>query len=143
MTGLLVNMELWKPLFKRHEFDTAVDHLAIVQIMKAKTEPATPRIMRLLDQLSAYSFNLYFIKGKDMVLVDYFNRHRESDDDLYGLVPVSFCCFEVYLSHLVLDTLNVYSTRSQTPIAGPELHGVNKGLYPHVKPVHQKSKTQV
>ena len=67
MTGLLVNMGLWKTLLKRHEFDAAVDHLAVVQILKAKTEPATPRIMRLLDQLSAYTFNLYFVKGKDMV----------------------------------------------------------------------------
>ena len=42
--------------------------------------------MRLLDQLSAYSFNLYFVKGEDMVLVDYFSSLRESDDDHYGLV---------------------------------------------------------
>ena len=101
--------------------------------MKAITEPATPRTMRLLDQLSAYSFNLYFVKGKDIVLVDYFSRHRKSDDDPYGLVPVSFCCFEVYLSYLGLDTLNVYSTRSKTKHAGvivPEVHGVNNGLDP-------------
>ena len=30
MTGLLVNMRLWKTLLKRHEFDAAVDHLAVV-----------------------------------------------------------------------------------------------------------------
>ena len=48
ITGLLVNMELWKTLPKRCEFNAAVDHLAEVQIMKAKTEQ-TPRIMRLLD----------------------------------------------------------------------------------------------
>ena len=49
-----------------------------------------------------------------MVLADYFSKHKESDDDPYGLVSVSFCCFEIYLSHLGLDTLNVYSTRSKT-----------------------------
>ena len=59
MTGLLVNMNLWKSLLKHREFDAAVDHVAVTQIMKAKTEPATTRIMRLLDRLSAYSFNLY------------------------------------------------------------------------------------
>ena len=110
--------------------NAAVDFLAVVQIMKAKTEPATPRIMRLLDQLSAYSFNLYFVKGKDMVWVDYFTRHRESHDDPYELVPVSFCCFEMYLSHLGLDTLNVYSTISKTKEADvieAEVHGINKG----------------
>ena len=53
MTGLIVNMNLWKNLLKHREFDAAVDHVAVVQIMKAKTEPATTRIMRLLDRLSA------------------------------------------------------------------------------------------
>ena len=64
MTSLLVNMGLWKTLLKRCKFDAAVDHVAVVQILKAKTEPGTPRIMRLLDQLSAYSFNLYLLKLK-------------------------------------------------------------------------------
>ena len=49
MTGLLVNMNLCKNLLKHREFDAAVDHVAVAQIMKAKTEPATTRIMRLLD----------------------------------------------------------------------------------------------
>ena len=52
MTSLLVNMNLWKNLLKHREFDAAVDHVAVTQIMKAKTEPATTRIMRLLDKLS-------------------------------------------------------------------------------------------
>ena len=47
MIGLLVNMGLWKTLLKRHEFIAAVDNVAVVYILKAKTEPATPRIMRL------------------------------------------------------------------------------------------------
>ena len=63
MTGLLVNMNLWKKLFKYREFDATFDHVAVAQIIKAKTEPATTRIMRLLDRLSAYSFNLYYVKG--------------------------------------------------------------------------------
>ena len=48
MTGLLVNMNLWKNLLKHREFDAAVDHVAVAQIMKAKTEPATTGIMRLI-----------------------------------------------------------------------------------------------
>ena len=36
--------------------------------MRSKAEPATTRIKRLLELLSPYSFNLYYIKGKDMVL---------------------------------------------------------------------------
>ena len=70
MTGLLVNMNFWKNLLKHGEFDAAVDHVAVAQIMKTKTELATTRIMRLMDRLSAYSFNLYYIKGRDMILSD-------------------------------------------------------------------------
>ena len=36
MTGLLVNMNLWKNLLKHREFDAAVDHATVAQIMKAK-----------------------------------------------------------------------------------------------------------
>ena len=63
MTGLLVNMNLWKNLLKHREFDAAVDHVAVTQILKAKTEPATTGIMRLLDRLAAYNFNLVLCKG--------------------------------------------------------------------------------
>ena len=81
MTGLLVNMGLWKNILKHREFDAAVDHVAVTQILKAKTEPASNRIMRLLDCLSAYSFNLYYLKGKDMILADYLSRRCNEDED--------------------------------------------------------------
>ena len=79
-----------------------------------------------------------------MVLGDYLSC-IESDEDPYGLVPISFCCFEMYLSHLGLDTLNAYSTRYKTKEAGeivPEVHGVNKSFDPHVKHEHQKPRSQ-
>ena len=56
MTGLLVNMGLWKNILKHREFDAAVDHVAVTQILKAKTEPASNRIMRLLDQVKCIQF---------------------------------------------------------------------------------------
>ena len=90
MTGLLVNMNLWKNLIKHREFDAAVDHVAVTQILKTKTGPATTRIMRLLDRLSAYSFNLYYVKGRDMILADYLSRHRNKDLDSSELMPISF-----------------------------------------------------
>ena len=92
MTGLLVNMNL----LKHREFDAAVDHVAVTQIMKAKTEPATTRIMRLLDRLSAYSFNLYYVKGRNMILADYLSRHRNKDLDPSELIPISFCSLNVF-----------------------------------------------
>ena len=96
MSGWLVNMNLWKNLLKHREFDAAVDHAVVTQIMKARTEPATIRIMRLLDRLSAYSFNMYYVKGRDMILSDYLSRHRQKDLDPSELIPISFCCLKVY-----------------------------------------------
>ena len=107
MTGLLVNMNLWKNLLNHREFDAAVDHVALAQIIKAKTEPATTKIIRLLDRLSAYSFNLYYVKGRDMILADYLSRNRSKDIDPSELIPVSFCCMDVYRG--LLDTSIVHS----------------------------------
>ena len=143
MTGLLVNMNLWKNLLKHREFDAAVDHVAVAQIMKAKTEPATTRIMRLLDRLSAYSFNLYYVKGRDMILDDYLSRNRSKDIDPSELIPISFCCMNVYRG--LLDSgigLEVYNigTRSSTKANGekpPEVHGADKPLDPNLKTGHQ------
>ena len=63
MTGLAINIHLWKHLLLRVEFDCAVDHRALPYIMKSKILPATGRIIRLLEHLAGYSFNLYYVKG--------------------------------------------------------------------------------
>ena len=147
MTGLLVNMNLWKNLLKHREFDAAVDHAAVAQIMKAKTGPATTRIMRLLDRLSAYSFNLYYVKGRDMILADYLSRHRHKDLDPSELIPISFCCLRTYRS-LIDDRIGeeIFSvkTRAGAKAIGElvgEVHGADKPLDPNYKPEHQsKSK---
>ena len=54
--------------------------------------------MRLLDRLSAYSFNLYYLKGKDMILADYLSRNRNDDEDPAELIPVSFCKIETLIN---------------------------------------------
>ena len=54
-------------LLKRVDFDVIVDHLALTHIIKSKAEPASARIKRLLELISSYSFNLYYVKGKDMI----------------------------------------------------------------------------
>ena len=114
--------------------------------MKAKTEPSTTRIMRLLDRLPAYSFNLYYVKGRDMILADYLSRNRSKDMDPSELLPISFCCMDIYRG--LLDTeagSAVYmGTRSSTKASGekpPEVHGTDKPLDPNLKPEYQsKSK---
>ena len=70
MCGLAMNIATFSHLLKK-DFDAIVDHLAITHIMRSKAEPATNRIKRLLELLSPYSFNLYYIKGKDMVLSNF------------------------------------------------------------------------
>ena len=147
MTGLLVNMNLWKNLLKHREFDAAVDHAAVAQIMKAKTEPATTRIMRLLDRLSAYGFNLYYVKGRDMILSDYLCRHRQKDLDSSELIPISFCCLKTYRSitdDRIGEEIFCIKTRASTKASGEtvgEVHGADKPLDPNYKPEHQsKSK---
>ena len=74
MCGLAMNIATFSHLLKKVDFDAIVDHLAITHIMRSKAEPATTRIKRLLELLSPYSFNLYYIKGKDMVLSDFLSR---------------------------------------------------------------------
>ena len=147
MTGLLVNMNLWKNLLKHREFDAAVDHAAVAQIMKAKTETATTRIMRSLDRLSAYSFNLYYVKGRDMILADYLSRHRHKDLDPSELIPISFCCLRTYrglIDDKIGEEIFSVKTRAGAKALGEsvgEVHGADKPLDPNYKPEHQsKSK---
>ena len=71
MCGLAINIASFAHLLKRVDFNAVVDHLAIMHIMNSKMEPATNRIKRLLEILSSYSFNLYYIKGKGMILSDF------------------------------------------------------------------------
>ena len=80
-----------------------MDHAAVAQIMKAKTEPATTRIMRLLDRLSAYSFSLYYVKGRDMILSDYLSRHGQKDLDPSELIPISFCSLKTIRASLMTE----------------------------------------
>ena len=71
MCGLAINITYFAYLLKRVDFDAIVDHLVLVHILKSKTEPTTTRIKRLLEVLSMYSFKLYYMKGKDIMLSDF------------------------------------------------------------------------
>ena len=71
LCGLAINIASFAHLLKRVNFDAIVDHLALTHIVKGKAEPATTRIKHLLELISSYSFNLYYMKGKDMILSDF------------------------------------------------------------------------
>ena len=130
MCGLAINIASFAHLLKRVDFDTIVDHLAIMHIMKSKMEPATNRIKRLVEILSSYSFNLYYIKGKDMILSDFLSRQIEDDSDPHEIIPISF-------------NIGENTTRELPQYNKRHLHGADKvtskstSKHPH----HTKCKT--
>ena len=150
MCGLAMNISTFSHLLKKVDFDAIVDHLAITHIIRSKTEPATTRIKRLLELLSPYSFNLYHIKGKDMVLCDFLSRQKTDDSNPHELIPISFMLRNQVDNHFYqIDNKNsqpkidryLVQTRSQVKSSGiklPEIHGANKSLDPHVQPGKQR-----
>ena len=153
MCGLAINIASFVHLLKKVDFDAILDHLAITHIMKSKAEPATTRIKRLLELLSSYSFNLYYIKGKDMVLSDFLSRQKTDDSNPHEIIPMLFSLRRIlqvnyYRISDLMGTIDarrdkyLVQTRFQTKSSGikvPDVHGASKGLIPHMKPEHQKS----
>ena len=117
-----------------------------MHIMKSKAEPATTQIKRLLELLSAYSFNLYYIKGKDMVLSDFY-QDRSQTIVIHMRIPISFSLRKVlHESYYRLRNLKNFTnlgmdkymvqTRAQAKSSGtklPEVHRAKKDLIPHIK----------
>ena len=68
---LAINIANFAHLLKRVDFDAIVDHLALTHVIKSKAEQATNRIKQLLELISSYSFNLYYMKGKVMFLSNF------------------------------------------------------------------------
>ena len=115
MCGLAINIATLSHLLKGVDFDAVVDHLAIMHIMKSKMEPAKNRIKRLLEVLSSYSLNLYYIKGKDMVLSDYLSRQKGDKSDPHKVILISFDMKDVSLQSHQNKTQDMFmvQTRSQ------------------------------
>ena len=90
LCGLAINIASFSHLLKRVDFDAIVDHLALTHIIKSKTEPATTRIKRLLELISSYSFNLYYMKCKDMILSDFLSQQKNDDSNPHKIIPLIF-----------------------------------------------------
>ena len=141
MCGLAINITSFTHLLKKVDFDAIVDHLALVHILKSKTEPMTPRIKRLLEVLSAYSFNLYYMKGKDMILSDFLSRQGTDKSDPHEIIPISFdmkaILNDIYYNVEEEESKYLVQTHSQTKDSGikiPEVHGAKKGVDPNLRP---------
>ena len=151
MCGLEMNIATFSHLLKKVNFDAIVNHLAITHIMRSKAKPATTRIKRLLELLSPHSLNLYYIKGKDIVLSNFLSRQKTDDSNPHELIPISFSLKDQVSDYFYcIDNENnlprkdkyMVQTRSQVRSSGirlPEIHGANKGLDPHAQPGKQKS----
>ena len=147
MCGLAINIASFTHLLKRVDFDMVVDHLAIMHIMKSKAEPATTQVKRLLELLSTYSFSLYYIKEKDMVLSDFLSRQKSDNSNTHEIIAISFSLRKVLhksyyrlrnlknLTNLGMDKYMV-QTRAKAKSSStklPEVHRTKKDLIPHIK----------
>ena len=149
LCGLAINIASFSHLLKRVDFDAIVDHLALTYIIKSKAEPATTRIKRLLELISSYSFNLYYMKGKDMIISDFLSRQGNEDSDPSEIIPVSFNVYNILEENRKLGSLGMHEkdegkflvqmcsqakTSSTTLL---EVHGIRKKLDPNIRPEKQ------
>ena len=146
LCGLAINIASFSHLLKRVDFDAIVDHLALTHIIKSKAEPATTRIKRLLELISSYSFNLYYMKGKDMILSDFLSRQGNDNSDPSEIIPISFNAYNILEENMNLGMCEknegkfLIQMHSQAKMSGttlPEVHGVRKKLDPNMRPEKQ------
>ena len=111
----MINIASFLHLLKRVDFDAIVDHLALTHIIKSKAELVTTRIKRLLELISSYSFNLYYMKGKDMVLSDFLSRQKHDDSDPHKIIPISFSMYHsLYETYYRIESQDRYLLQTQS-----------------------------
>ena len=113
-----------------------VDHLSLTHIIKSIAEPATIRIKRLLELMNTYSFNLYYIKGKDLVLHDFLSRQNNDVSNPHEITPISFNMHQVLHENNYNTENYLVQTRLQARSSGiklPEVHGIGKNLDLNIK----------
>ena len=102
-------------------------------------EPATTRIKRLLELISSYSFNLYYMKGKDMIMSDFLSRKKNKNSNPHEIIPISFNMCQILDDNYYSEKYLV-QTRSQAKsgsIKLPKVHGMGTNLDPNLKPGKQ------
>ena len=87
--GLYINIKAFDHYLRGSEFDVIVDHSALVYILKAKREPPTMRLKKLVEHLSEYHFTTKFLKGKEMYISDFLSRHTGNEKYSKAILPVS------------------------------------------------------
>ena len=134
--GCALNIVGFAHLLKKVDFNAIVDHLALTHIIESKVELTTMQIKRLLEIISSYSLNLYYIKGKDMILSDFLSRQKYDNSNPHEIIPVSFNMqgilhskyYNSYEGNLGRYLVQTSSQVKSSGIKVPEVHAVEKGL---------------
>ena len=95
LTGVMANVAAFKHLLRNANFHVYCDHSALVHILKAKREPPTLRLKKLIENLSEYKFDIYFLKGKEMHISDFLSRHSDDEDSPNEIIPIAFMLQEL------------------------------------------------
>ena len=61
-----------------------------MHIIKTKAELNTTKIKRLLEMLSSYFINLYYMKGTDIILCDFYSWQKQDDSNPHEITHISF-----------------------------------------------------
>ena len=147
LCGLAINTASFAHLLKRVDFNAIVDHLALTHIIKSKVELTTTRIKRLLELISSYSFNSYYMKGKDMIWSDYLSHQNNYSSNPSEIIPISFNAYSILEDNRNFDICNnnddngkyLIQTCSQAKTSStklPKVHGI-KELDPNLRPEKQ------
>ena len=91
----MANVVAFKHLLRNANFHVYCDHSALVDILKAKREPPTLRLKKLIENLSEYKFDIYFLKGKEMHISDFLSRHPDDEDSPNEVIPIAFMLREL------------------------------------------------
>ena len=95
LTGVMANVAAFKHLLRNANFHVYCDHSVLVHILKAKREPPTLRLKKLIENLSEYQFDIYFLKGKEMHISDFLSRHPADEDSPNEIIPIAFILREL------------------------------------------------
>ena len=140
MIGMLINLHSWCNYIHGIEIDVAVDHKAVVQIMKAKHPSHTDQVSVLLGKLLDKPFDLYYMKGKDLILADFLSRIKMDKSDPSEVIPISFINGKHSrggLTYYLNSGRVMRSVAKCKDLSMLAIHGHSKQLDPHCKPEHQ------
>ena len=98
---MTINIASFSHLLSRVDFDVIVDLLSLTHIIKSKTEPPTTRIKRLLELIISCLFNLYYIKGKDMILSNFLSRQKHDDSNPHEIMSSSFNMYDILHKNII------------------------------------------